>query len=201
MAGIWSFCGCGVGQQLQLRFDPRPGNLRMLHRVPETLGPKVTKTPGAGSSQTTRFGQWHVGRKDGTSSARPALPRSGLLPSHSSALSMKRASWGWTTHTRGRQGIHGSSYLPACQQQEARMLGFPAPERDRERERNREREMDQPVVSCLPASPDPCLCQHASTSETAGLLPACLCLGSPWQGWCDVMMLWGSSPGVPAQGS
>ena len=174
----------------------------MPHRVPETLGPKVPKTPGAGSSQTIRLGQWHVGRKDGTSSARPALPRSGLLPSHSSALSMKRASWGWTTHTQRKARDSRelpSARLPAARSKDAGLSC--TREREGEREKEREREMDRPVVSCLPASPDPCLCQHASTSETAGLLPACLCLGSPWQGWCDVMMLWGSSPGVPAQGS
>ena len=27
---IWCCCGCGVGQQLQLRFDPYPGNFHML---------------------------------------------------------------------------------------------------------------------------------------------------------------------------
>ena len=29
MAWIQHYCGCGVGQQLQLRFDPYPGNLHM----------------------------------------------------------------------------------------------------------------------------------------------------------------------------
>ena len=27
---IWPCCGCGAGQQLQLPFDPWPGNLHML---------------------------------------------------------------------------------------------------------------------------------------------------------------------------
>ena len=30
VAWILSCCGCGVGWQLQLQFDPEPGNFRML---------------------------------------------------------------------------------------------------------------------------------------------------------------------------
>ena len=33
-AQIPSCCGCGVGQQLQLRFDPEPGNLHVLQKRP-----------------------------------------------------------------------------------------------------------------------------------------------------------------------
>ena len=39
VARIWRWCGCGAGQQLQLRFNPQPGNLH----VPR-CGPKKTKT-------------------------------------------------------------------------------------------------------------------------------------------------------------
>ena len=34
MARIWHGCGCGIDQQLQLQFDPYPGNLHMLQVWP-----------------------------------------------------------------------------------------------------------------------------------------------------------------------
>ena len=34
VAKIWRCCGCDVGQQLQLQFDPWPGNLCMLQVWP-----------------------------------------------------------------------------------------------------------------------------------------------------------------------
>ena len=38
MAGTWSYCGGGIGWQLQLQFDPQPGNVHMLQ-----CGPKKEK--------------------------------------------------------------------------------------------------------------------------------------------------------------
>ena len=35
MAWILHCCGCGVGRQLQLRFDPWPENIHMLHLWPK----------------------------------------------------------------------------------------------------------------------------------------------------------------------
>ena len=37
MAGIPRCCGSGLGQQLQLRFNPQPGNLHMLHEQPKEI--------------------------------------------------------------------------------------------------------------------------------------------------------------------
>ena len=34
VAQIWCCCGCGIDQQLQLRFDPSSGNLHMLQVQP-----------------------------------------------------------------------------------------------------------------------------------------------------------------------
>ena len=31
-APIWRCCACGIGQQLQLQFDPLPGNFHMPHQ-------------------------------------------------------------------------------------------------------------------------------------------------------------------------
>ena len=40
-AQIWCCCGCGIGQQLQLQFDPLPGNCHM----PQVQPPPPKKMP------------------------------------------------------------------------------------------------------------------------------------------------------------
>ena len=40
---IWHCRGCGVGQRLQLRFDPQPGNLHMSWEAALEKGKKIKK--------------------------------------------------------------------------------------------------------------------------------------------------------------